>query len=106
VSDPRFARDIGERTGYVPNAIQCIAVMDGDGDVGAVLSILDRGSAASTDETVGASGVIGHVVELVAALIAVVREGSDLEARLAALRPDDRARATAVVAATLDAFES
>ena len=107
VSDPRFAREIGERTGYVPNAIQCVAVLDRDGDVAAVLSILDRGSVASADDTVGATRIVGLVVDVATALVAA-SDGADLDgaARLGALGSEDRARATAIVTAVLDAFES
>ncbi|MGA9279579.1 hypothetical protein [Ilumatobacter sp.] len=105
VSDPRFARDVGERTGYVPNAIQCVAVHDVDGDVAAVLSILDRGSPTPTGGH-GATRVIDLVVDLAEALIGAVDDDEiDLEGRLAALGPNERLRATDVVTAVLDAFE-
>jgi hypothetical protein len=104
VSDPRFARAIGERTGYIPNAIQCVAVLDAEGDVAAVLSILDRGSV---DGALGASGILELIVDLAAALIeASDGGGSTVDARLAALAPHDRDRATDVLTAVLDAFES
>lgn len=107
MSDPRFAREVGERTGYVPNAIQCVAVLDADGDVAAVLSVLDRGSNTPVDETVGATRIVGHVVEAAAALIRPARDdAASLDRRLSGLRSDDRARAANVVNAVLDAFES
>ena len=107
VSDPRFAREVGERTGYIPNAIQCVAVLDTDGDVSAVLSILDRGTVAPVDQTLGATRIVDLVVDLAAALIRPVqRDGAGLDARLAELPPDDRARATEVVTAVLGAFEA
>ncbi len=40
-ADPRFAIDVAERTGYVPNAMLVAPISDGD-DVLGVLSILDR----------------------------------------------------------------
>ena len=57
ISDPRFARDIGERTGYVPSAIQCLPVLDDEGEVIAVVSILDRQRADSS----GSAGWPGDV---------------------------------------------
>ena len=107
VSDPRFAREVGERTGYIPNSIQCVAVNDADGDVAAVLSILDRGSVAPVDQTLGPTRVVDLVVDLAAALIRPVpRDGIGLDGRLAELRSVDRARATQVVTAVLGAFEA
>ena len=41
--DPRFARDIAERVGYVPDSILATPIVDGRGDVMGVLSVLDRG---------------------------------------------------------------
>ncbi len=107
VSDPRFARTVGERTGYIPNAIQCVAVLDADGDVAAVLSILDRGSTNPTDGALGATRILELIVDLAAALIGASEGGGGgLDSRLAALAPNDRTRATHVVTAVLDAFES
>ena len=39
--DPRFARDVAERTGYVPRSVLVAPIMRGD-DVLGVLSVLDR----------------------------------------------------------------
>ncbi|MFN8016704.1 MAG: GAF domain-containing protein [Acidimicrobiales bacterium] len=41
-ADPRFARDVAERTGYVPSAILSVPLVDGAGDVLGVFSVLDR----------------------------------------------------------------
>jgi hypothetical protein len=107
VSDPRFAREIGDRTGYVPNSIHCVAVLDPDGDVAAVLSVLDRGSVSPADDTVGATRIIGLVVDVATALITVADDAHvENAAGLGALGPEDRVRATAILAAVLDAFES
>ena len=40
--DPRFARDVAEESGYVPNAIM-VAPLLGEDDTLGVLSVLDRG---------------------------------------------------------------
>ena len=44
-ADPRFARDVAERTGYVPNAILSVPLVDDAGDVVGVFSVLDRDEA-------------------------------------------------------------
>jgi signal transduction protein with GAF and PtsI domain len=41
--DPRFARDVAERVGYVPDSILATPITDSRGDVIGVLSLLDRG---------------------------------------------------------------
>ncbi|WP_051063072.1 GAF domain-containing protein [Ilumatobacter nonamiensis] len=107
VSDPRFARSVGERTGYIPNAIQCVAVLDDDGDVAAVLSILDRSTVGPADGAVSVTGIVELVVDVAAGLIGGPG-ASDFEiaGRLADLGPRDRVRATDVVTAVLDAFDS
>lgn len=42
--DPRFARDVAERTGFVPNSLLVVPIM-ADGPVLGVLSVLDRAVA-------------------------------------------------------------
>ena len=44
--DPRFARDIAERVGYVPESILATPIVDERGDVMGVLYVLDRGRHA------------------------------------------------------------
>lgn len=96
-ADPRHARDVSAATGYVPSVIQCVPVDGPDGDVAAVLSILDGAAAAVPLET---------VVALVAELVARPGEGSDAIAqRLAALTPGARVKATVAFDAILDALE-
>lgn len=41
--DQRFARDVAERTGYVPNSLLVAPITAGDGTVLGVVSVLDRG---------------------------------------------------------------
>ena len=41
-ADPRFARDVAERTGYVPDALLVAPITAPDGDVSGVLTVLDR----------------------------------------------------------------
>jgi len=40
-NDPRFARDVAERTGFVPNALMAAPLLDGERVLG-VLQVLDR----------------------------------------------------------------
>jgi signal transduction protein with GAF and PtsI domain len=101
-SDPRFARDVGESTGYLPSAIQCVPVDDG-GDVLAVLSILDRGSIPGGDRTERTIPV-EQVTALVAALLdrpgrlaADQLDPHVLSVRLAALDGEARAAVAAII---------
>ena len=41
-TDPRFARDVAERTGYVPDALLVAPITAPNGDVAGVLTVLDR----------------------------------------------------------------
>lgn len=45
-NDPRFARDVAERTGFVPTSILAVPITGDDGEVAGVLSVLDRSLAA------------------------------------------------------------
>lgn len=40
--DPRFARDVAERIGFVPTSLLVVPVLDGDDGVLGVVSVLDR----------------------------------------------------------------
>ena len=40
-SDPRFARDVAEKTGYVPKGLMAVPLLDEENDLG-VLQVLDR----------------------------------------------------------------
>jgi subtilisin family serine protease len=44
--DPRFAADVAERTGFVPQSLLVLPLMGADDEVTAVLSILDRAAEA------------------------------------------------------------
>ena len=41
-ADPRFARDVAERTGYVPDALLVAPITAPNGEVAGVLTVLDR----------------------------------------------------------------
>jgi transcriptional regulator of acetoin/glycerol metabolism len=57
--DPRFARDVAERVGYVPESIVAAPIVDDRGEVSGVLSILDR-SRESSDTLAIASASAEH----------------------------------------------
>lgn len=104
VADPRFARDVAERTGYVPTAIQITPILDVDGEVAGVISMLDRGhhDDAPDDPPIALAGF----ADLAGALLPRLgRDGDGVAARLERLEPADRAAATTAIAAVLDAIE-
>jgi len=105
-SDTRFARDVGERIGYVPAEIQCVPILDGDGEVTAVLSLLDRTSAAAATESSATQQALTAIIDIAAGLLdATTTADSALLERLAALAPNEKARVAPIVHAVLDAFE-
>jgi signal transduction protein with GAF and PtsI domain len=59
-NDPRFARDVAERTGLVPVSILAVPVTGEDGEVTGVLSVLDR-SLATGDALELATAVADQV---------------------------------------------
>lgn len=61
-SDLRFARDVAEGTGYVPSAMLLVPILAADGEVGGVLSVLDR--AASTLGDSDALAVAGRFADV------------------------------------------
>ncbi|MFM2077761.1 MAG: hypothetical protein RJA49_1651 [Actinomycetota bacterium] len=73
-NDPRFARDVAERTGYIPTALLVVPITDANDDVLGVLSVLDRGSGAG-DPLVVASAAARVAAPLLASASAVTRLG-------------------------------
>jgi hypothetical protein len=100
-NDPRFARDIAERTGYVPEAMVVAAIATGDTVLG-VLSILDR----TQPEGQAALQLAGAIARAAAGALEVQQAARSLAAAVfgAAARAavDDAGRPD--VAATLDAL--
>ncbi len=99
-SDPRFARDVAERTGYVPAAMLLVPILDTSGDVAGVLSVLDRAPAALGD--VDALAVAGRFADVATHLVGGDAD-DDVDAlatRIAALE----GRARAAVLAVLEAL--
>jgi GAF domain-containing protein len=48
-SDPRFARDVAESTGYVPQGLMCVPLLHEERSLG-VLNVLDRASQFTLEE--------------------------------------------------------
>jgi GAF domain-containing protein len=58
--DPRFARDVAQRTGYVPKALMAVPLLRGERALG-VLQVLDRrGSARSSLEQMDLLGLFAN----------------------------------------------
>ena len=102
-SDPRFARDTAEATGYVPVSLQCVPVEDAEGDVVAVVSILDRADSPLRDGTPNVP--LERVTEVIAALLAGAPSGTGPQVRLPGLSAAERDGATGVLRSVLDALE-
>lgn len=98
--DPRFARDVAERTGYIPRSIQCVPFHDTDGDVAGVISLLDR--TEQEGATVGSASIEWFTA--VAAPLCASGDAAWADERLDGLAPSDRARAGKVLDAVIDAF--
>jgi GAF domain-containing protein len=106
VHDPRFARDVAERTGYVPTAITVYPLLAGERSLG-VLNVLDQG----TGERVGLAemNVLGIIAAHAASVLWLVQgarsqEGgggslAELEQALGAASPARRDAALGVIAA-------
>jgi GAF domain-containing protein len=112
--DPRFARDVAERVGYVPQSLLAAPIVADRGDVVGVLSILDRTRQGSDTLELAtafadqAALVVPHIdaaVRLAPALFSAVAEAladdhRDLAAALrrqAARLPDDTADLAALL---------
>ncbi len=94
--DPRFAREVAESTGYVPEAMLLVPVLDDHGEVAGVLSVLDRQHRGADDLAVAGSfarlaapplqraDTAARVVPvLLRAAVAALGSGGDLAAALA-----------------------
>jgi signal transduction protein with GAF and PtsI domain len=79
-SDPRFARDVAERIGYVPTALLATPMVTPDGDVVGVLSVLDR----ERDRLPGAEAMrLASQLADVAAVVALRAASADADLRAA-----------------------
>jgi hypothetical protein len=68
-ADPRFARDVAERSGYVPTSMLLVPVLSTEGDVAGVISILDR---AATLGDVDALEVAGRFADVATHLLSAL----------------------------------
>lgn len=66
-TDTRFARDVAESTHYVPTAIYAAPMIDAEGEVLGVLSVLDPVVDESSDWTLNVLGTMAGLIALVAA---------------------------------------
>jgi hypothetical protein len=98
-SDPRFARDVAERTGYVPTAMLLVPVLDADGDVTAVLSVLDRASVSLGEAD--ALAVTGRFADIATHLVTEAPDDvtADLAERIGRLDRSARAAIDAMLEA-------
>lgn len=107
VRDPRFARHVAERTGYVPDSIQISPILDPAGEVTGVLSMLDRGRHRDVPDEPPMP--LSAFAELAGALLTSRATRSDaadhLLDRIERLDSTDRAAVMAAVAAVVDAVE-
>lgn len=105
VSDPRFARTVAEGTGYVPDAMQITPILDAEGDVAGVISMLDRGhhDDAPNDPPV----TLAEFADLATPLLPRPANDSvnQLVNRLENLSNDDHAAVVAAMTSILDAIQ-
>src|SRR4051794_5056576 len=64
-ADARFARDVAESTHYVPSAIYAAPMLDPEGEVLGVLSVLDPVVDESSDWTLNVLGTIAGLIAMV-----------------------------------------
>jgi signal transduction protein with GAF and PtsI domain len=69
-TDARFARDVAESTHYVPTAIYAAPMLDAEGEVLGVMSVLDPVVDESSDWTLSVLGTIAGLTALVATSVA------------------------------------
>lgn len=98
-ADPRHARDIAERSGYVPKGIMAVPLLDEDRVLG-VLQVLDRPQDARFSlQEMELLGLFATQAAIALSLLATAR------AAKAALAGDPQASAVADLAAALDGLE-
>lgn len=94
--DPRFARDVAERVGYVPTSMVVTPIVDGRGKSLGVLSVLDRGRD-SGDALAVASAVADQVALVLPRVDVAVRLAPLLFQAVAELLDDDHAEVALAV---------
>jgi signal transduction protein with GAF and PtsI domain len=100
-TDSRFARDVAESTHYVPTAIYAAPMLDADGEVLGVLSVLDPVVDESSDWTLNVLGTLAGMMGLLTSATAGASEttsqplsqlGSDVLKLVASWQSGDHGR--------------
>jgi GAF domain-containing protein len=94
-SDPRFARDVAESTGYVPQGLMCVPLLHEEKALG-VLNVLDRASQFTLEEM----ELLGLFANQAAIALDLLQRARRAQAVLA--ESGDSAEALARVAALLE----
>jgi signal transduction protein with GAF and PtsI domain len=81
--DPRFARDVAERVGYIPSSMVVVPVMDTEGEVIGVLAVLDR-TVGNVDALAVASAAADQAAEILSIIDGSVRFAALVLAALSA----------------------
>jgi len=98
-SDPRFARDVAEDTGYVPSGLMAVPLLDDERVLG-VLQVLDRPQRARFSlQEMELLGLFATQAAIALSLLGTARSAR------AALAGDGRAAVVADLAAALDRLE-
>jgi GAF domain-containing protein len=98
-ADPRFAREIAERSGYVPKGIMAVPLLDEERVLG-VLQVLDRPKDARFSlQEMELLGLFASQAAIALSLLATARSAQ------AALAGDGQASLVAGLAATFDRLE-
>ncbi len=98
-SDPRFARDIAEDTGYVPSGLMAVPLLEEERVLG-VLQVLDRPQRARFSlQEIELLGLFASQAAIALSLLGTARNAR------AALTGDARASLVASLAASLDRLE-
>jgi len=94
--DPRFARDVAERTGYVPTSLLVVPINGPDDDVAGVLSVLDR--SVGDIDALALATAFGAQASIALAEIRVATAGSHVvfDALIEAVRAADSGLADAL----------
>jgi len=98
-ADPRFARDVAEDTGYVPNGLMAVPLLEEERVLG-VLQVLDRPQRARFSlQEMELLGLFAGQAAIAVSLLSTARSAR------AALAGDSRATVVAEIAASLDRLE-
>jgi GAF domain-containing protein len=98
-SDPRFARDVAEKTGYVPKGMMAVPLLDEEVDLG-VLQVLDRPQRARF--TLQEMELLGLFAGQAAIALGLLRSAQRARA---ALDGEGELASVAALAGALDALE-